>query len=225
VRSAAESIDLYKVARQNGLKHTLLAQLNPELDSVMDTLTKLVAAGAFAALASQAQARADTIRIGYQNEPDPSHTAIVDGAYEKTTGDKIEWRKFDSGASVIAALASNAIDVTQKLHRGPQTREASRSTYRNTWLYFHALRMVSIGEIEPPTVRQQSRKTTLTSRPLRHSIFRSPRRRSRQTLLVDICRSGRFSRRNRLTAPPPAPPSGRSQGTQSPESVWPCHRS
>jgi ABC-type taurine transport system substrate-binding protein len=66
---------------------------------------------AFAALASQAQASADTIRIGYQNEPDPSHAAIVDGAYEKATGDKIEWRKFDSGASVIAAPASNAIDI------------------------------------------------------------------------------------------------------------------
>jgi ABC-type taurine transport system substrate-binding protein len=46
----------------------------------MDKLTKLLAAGAFAALASQAQARAGTIRIGYQNEPDPSHAAIVDGA-------------------------------------------------------------------------------------------------------------------------------------------------
>jgi len=77
----------------------------------MNKLTKLIAAGAFAALASQAQANADTLRIGYQNEPDPSHAAIVDGAYEKATGDKIEWRKFDSGASVIAALWSNAIDM------------------------------------------------------------------------------------------------------------------
>lgn len=77
----------------------------------MDKLTRLLAASAFAALAAQAQASADTIRIGYQNEPDPSHVAIVDGAYEKATGDKIEWRKFDSGSSVIAALASNAIDI------------------------------------------------------------------------------------------------------------------
>jgi taurine transport system substrate-binding protein len=36
----------------------------------------------------------------------PWHAAIVDCAYEKATGDKIEWRKFDSGASAIAALAS-----------------------------------------------------------------------------------------------------------------------
>ena len=35
------------------------------------------------------------IRTGYQNEPDPSHVAIADGLYEKATGDKIEWRKFE----------------------------------------------------------------------------------------------------------------------------------
>ena len=67
--------------------------------------------GTAAMLTSAAHAAGDTIRIGYQNEPDPSHVAIVDGAYEKATGDKIEWRKFDSGASVIAALASNSIDI------------------------------------------------------------------------------------------------------------------
>jgi RNA-directed DNA polymerase len=32
--------------------------------------------------------------------------------------------------------------------------------------------MAPRGGIEPPTVRRQSRKTALTSRPLRHSIFR-----------------------------------------------------
>src|SRR3984957_8947840 len=77
----------------------------------MKKLTKLVAGGVLLALGSQASGGAETIRIGYQNDPDPSHAAIVDGIYEKATGDKIEWRKFDSGASVIAALASNAIDI------------------------------------------------------------------------------------------------------------------
>jgi taurine transport system substrate-binding protein len=77
----------------------------------VNTLTKLAAGGVFAAFAAHAAVAADSVRIGYQNEPDPSHAAIVDGAYEKATGDKIEWRKFDSGASVIAALASNAIDI------------------------------------------------------------------------------------------------------------------
>jgi taurine transport system substrate-binding protein len=75
----------------------------------MTIVTKLLAGGLLLALVSPSAA--DTIRIGYQNEPDPSHVAIVDGLYEKATGDKIEWRKFESGASVIAALASNAIDI------------------------------------------------------------------------------------------------------------------
>src|ERR1700712_6036976 len=77
----------------------------------MTKLTAVLAGGLLAVCTAQAGAAAGDLRIGYQNEPDPSHVAIVDGAYEKATGDKIEWRKFDSGASVIAALASNAIDI------------------------------------------------------------------------------------------------------------------
>jgi taurine transport system substrate-binding protein len=77
----------------------------------MKNTSRLLAGGILLVIATQTPAAAETIRIGYQNEPDPSHVAIVDGAYEKATGDKIEWRKFDSGASVIAALASNAIDI------------------------------------------------------------------------------------------------------------------
>jgi taurine transport system substrate-binding protein len=53
----------------------------------------------------------DTIRIAYQTPPSPSQLAIVDGDYEKATGARIEWRKFESGASVIAALASGAVDI------------------------------------------------------------------------------------------------------------------
>jgi taurine transport system substrate-binding protein len=76
----------------------------------MKLLTRFLAGAALLLAASQALAE-ETVRIGYQNEPDPSHAAIVDGGYEKALGAKIEWRKFDSGASVIAALASNAIDI------------------------------------------------------------------------------------------------------------------
>lgn len=71
---------------------------------------KLLAAGTLMLLASHAQA-AETVHIGYQTAPDPSQVAIVDGEYEKATGSKIEWLKFDSGASVIAALASGSIDI------------------------------------------------------------------------------------------------------------------
>lgn len=69
----------------------------------------LLVAGLFVS-AVQAKA-ADAVRIGYQTAPDPSQVAIVDGTYEKEIGSKIEWRKFDSGASVITALASGAIDI------------------------------------------------------------------------------------------------------------------
>ncbi|MDQ0474453.1 taurine ABC transporter substrate-binding protein [Labrys wisconsinensis] len=74
------------------------------------TSLKLLAAGAALLLAAHAQA-AETVRIGYQTAPDPSQVAIVDGEYDKATGAKIEWRKFDSGAGVIAALASGGIDI------------------------------------------------------------------------------------------------------------------
>jgi taurine transport system substrate-binding protein len=77
----------------------------------MKQLTKFLAASVLAIFASQAHAADQTIRIGYQNEPDPSHAAIVAGDYDKALGAKIEWRKFDSGASVIAALASGSIDI------------------------------------------------------------------------------------------------------------------
>lgn len=77
----------------------------------MKTLSKLLAATALLLSVGQASAADPVVKIGYQNEPDPSHAAIVAGDYEKALGAKIEWRKFDSGASVIAALASGSIDI------------------------------------------------------------------------------------------------------------------
>jgi taurine transport system substrate-binding protein len=71
---------------------------------------RFLIAAALIATAVQAKA-ADAVRIGYQTGPDPSQVAIVDGTYEKAIGSKIEWKKFESGASVIAALASGAIDI------------------------------------------------------------------------------------------------------------------
>lgn len=75
----------------------------------MSPLRILIAA---AAMLFAWPANAETVvRIGYQTAPDPSQVAIVDGDYEKALGAKIEWRKFDSGASVITALASGSIDI------------------------------------------------------------------------------------------------------------------
>jgi len=54
---------------------------------------------------------AEAIKIGYQTGIDPSKVALADGLYEKNSGQKIEWRRFDNGAEVIRALASGDIDI------------------------------------------------------------------------------------------------------------------
>jgi taurine transport system substrate-binding protein len=54
---------------------------------------------------------ADTVKIGYQTGIDPSKVALADGLYEKNSGQKIEWRRFDNGAELLRALASGDIDV------------------------------------------------------------------------------------------------------------------
>ncbi|MBB3593435.1 taurine transport system substrate-binding protein [Rhizobium sp. BK529] len=52
-----------------------------------------------------------TLNIGYQPIVEPSRVPQVDGTYEKETGAKINWQKFDSGADVITAIASGSIDI------------------------------------------------------------------------------------------------------------------
>ncbi|WP_457580423.1 taurine ABC transporter substrate-binding protein [Ensifer canadensis] len=58
-----------------------------------------------------AQAADTTLTIGYQPIVEPSRVPQADGIYEKVTGAKINWQKFDGGADVIAALASGSIDI------------------------------------------------------------------------------------------------------------------
>lgn len=67
---------------------------------------------ALAGAVSLAPARAaDTITIGYQTVVEPSKVPQADGAYEKATKATIDWRKFDSGSEVIAAVASGSLDI------------------------------------------------------------------------------------------------------------------
>jgi taurine transport system substrate-binding protein len=51
------------------------------------------------------------VTIGYQLVYNPWKTSIVDGVFEKETGYKIKWRKFDSGAKVINAMASGDVHI------------------------------------------------------------------------------------------------------------------
>ncbi len=82
----------------------------------MITINRRAALAASAALlvfsASSASFAEDLkLTIGYQTVVEPSKVPQADGVYEKTLGATIDWRKFDSGADVIAAIASGAIDI------------------------------------------------------------------------------------------------------------------
>lgn len=51
------------------------------------------------------------VNIAYQTGIDPSKVAQADQTYEKVTQRDINWRKFDTGADVIAAISSGSIDI------------------------------------------------------------------------------------------------------------------
>lgn len=49
--------------------------------------------------------------VAYQTTVDPAKVAQADGQYEKASKSKIDWRKFDSGAEVITAVASGDVQI------------------------------------------------------------------------------------------------------------------
>ncbi|RUU12847.1 taurine ABC transporter substrate-binding protein, partial [Mesorhizobium sp. M7A.T.Ca.TU.009.01.3.2] len=82
----------------------------------MSTISRRIVLLSSAALAGAAflgPAHADDLKItiGYQTVVEPSKVPQADGAYEKATKAVIDWRKFDSGADVIAAVASGSVDI------------------------------------------------------------------------------------------------------------------
>ncbi|WP_313193789.1 taurine ABC transporter substrate-binding protein [Shinella zoogloeoides] len=74
-------------------------------------LLAATAALAMAASLGAAHAADVTLNIGYQPIVEPSRVPQADGTYEKATGAKINWQKFDGGADVIAAIASGSLDI------------------------------------------------------------------------------------------------------------------
>ncbi|MDU9400514.1 taurine ABC transporter substrate-binding protein [Pseudomonas sp. zfem003] len=56
-------------------------------------------------------AHAADFTVAYQTTVDPAKVAQADGAYEKASNAKIDWRKFDSGAEVITAVASGDVQI------------------------------------------------------------------------------------------------------------------
>lgn len=75
--------------------------------------TMMASAIALAVGSSVAAAEDMTIVIGTFGTPLPFQAAAAAGEFDKATGYKIEWRKFGSGAEVIAAMASGDIKISE----------------------------------------------------------------------------------------------------------------
>ncbi|MFM4829789.1 taurine ABC transporter substrate-binding protein [Aeromonas rivipollensis] len=66
----------------------------------------------FAALALTLQsAQALEVTVAYQTSAEPAKVAQADGTFARESGATVDWRKFDSGASVVRALASGDVQI------------------------------------------------------------------------------------------------------------------
>ena len=71
-------------------------------------------------------AHAAGLTVGYQTGIDPSKVPQADGLYEKTIGEKIDWRRFNSGPEVVTAIASGDVQIGN-LGSSPLAAAASRN--------------------------------------------------------------------------------------------------
>ena len=77
-------------------------------------LRRLILAAAASALALVtlgAKAETHQVVVGYQTDALPSSVAIANGEFAKATGYKIDFRRFNSGAEIFAAIASGDVQV------------------------------------------------------------------------------------------------------------------
>ncbi|WP_211236833.1 taurine ABC transporter substrate-binding protein [Chitinimonas koreensis] len=116
---------------------------------MLKQLTQLVLTAALAAAGLAAQA-ADGVTVAYQTTVEPAKVAQADGAYEKATGAPIAWRKFESGAEVIAAVASGDVQIGY-VGSSPLAAAASRGLPVQTFLI-----AAQIGGAEALVVRNGS---------------------------------------------------------------------
>ena len=92
---------------------------------------RFIVSAAFAGAAIGAHAADFT--VAYQTSVSPAVVAQADAAYERATHSQIDWRKFDDGASVVAALASGSVQFGY-LGSSPDAAAASRKVPIETFL-------------------------------------------------------------------------------------------
>lgn len=95
-------------------------------------------------------AQAADFTVAYQTTVDPAKVAQADGTYENATHAKIDWRKFDNGADIIAAIASGDVQIGY-LGSSPLTAAISRNVPVETFLI-----ATQIGAAEALVVREGS---------------------------------------------------------------------
>lgn len=71
------------------------------------TLTLVAASLGLSALSAQAV----DVTVAYQTSAEPAKVAQADNTFAKDSGATVDWRKFDSGASVVRALASGDVQI------------------------------------------------------------------------------------------------------------------
>ena len=71
------------------------------------TLSILAAALSLSALSAQAV----DVTVAYQTSAEPAKVAQADNTFAKESGARVDWRKFDSGSSVVRALASGDVQI------------------------------------------------------------------------------------------------------------------
>ena len=113
------------------------------------TLRILAGAGLAAAFLS-GTAAAETVIIGHFGNPTPMQVAVADNKFEAATGWDIEWRKFASGADVIAAMASGDVKLSE-LGSSPLAIAASQGVDLQLFMIAQV-----IGEAESLIVRNGS---------------------------------------------------------------------
>lgn len=110
-----------------------------------------VAMAAGLGLASSGFAADKEITIGQFGNPTPFQVQVAKGAFSKATGWKINWRKFNSGAEVIAAMASGDVKLSE-LGSSPLAIAASQGVDLQLFLISEG-----IGQAESLIVRNDAK--------------------------------------------------------------------
>lgn len=92
----------------------------------------------------------DNVVIAYQTGVDPTKVAQANADYERDSKNNIEWKKFDTGADIVNALASGDVDIGN-IGTSPLAAAASRNVPIQVFLAVSKL-----GTSEALVVRQGS---------------------------------------------------------------------